>query len=205
MPREAISDTSESRSSTKIVWRACPARSACSRTKIERPSARSQNGLSLVREEGRLGAEQALVPWSRRRVVADADPGVEVECHGPIVALCGACWCGISWKEAGQPVAASRGDFYFTLEGIYGFLGCRLLPQVTRGEAQLRPGSRGSRVRTSLTALAGNRNRALCRNSLLSRSSGRSTAVATVPKEVPVQRGLGRSAAPHERGVTACV
>jgi hypothetical protein len=45
------------------------------------------NGLSLVREEGRLGAEQALVPWSRRRVVTDADPGVEVECHGPIVAL----------------------------------------------------------------------------------------------------------------------
>jgi hypothetical protein len=40
------------------------------------------NGLSLVREEGRLGAEQALLPWSRRRVVADADPGVEVECHG---------------------------------------------------------------------------------------------------------------------------
>jgi hypothetical protein len=54
------------------------------------------NGLSLVREEGRLGAEQALLPWSRRRVVADADPGVEVECHGPIVALCGACCRGIN-------------------------------------------------------------------------------------------------------------
>ena len=44
------------------------------------------HGLGLMRQERGLGAEQALVPRSRRLVVAHGDPGKEVRRHEPIVA-----------------------------------------------------------------------------------------------------------------------